>query len=273
VKTPKFRDELVAHLTQYCQSDLQVTAGGKYRGRTYGHVLPYALADLNLLPTYRPQIVDFLKANRQIKRHQFFHHLNSSQAFAFNLFVPYFSTEEGARDLALALGETAPITGLALEAVPDAGEGTNVDALWRHGGGGMTYCEVKLTEEGFGTAKADERHLGKLAEIYERRLRGKVDDGLLEPKSFFKHYQIMRNISLLDASDDARLLFLFPRANIKLTLELDRVMPHVRDDVRQRISVRHVEDVLSVLQTTGAYRAYADELARKYVPVALPAAS
>jgi hypothetical protein len=47
----------------------------------------------------------YLKANPSVKLHMYFHHLNSSQAFAFNLFFPFFSAGAGpARALSSSLG-------------------------------------------------------------------------------------------------------------------------------------------------------------------------
>jgi hypothetical protein len=98
---------LQIHLGRYKAARLGITDAGIYRhqGRdlSYDHVLPVELRWLNLLETYRAEIRDYLKARPQLQLHKFFHHLNSSQAFALNLFFPFFDSGHGA-SLVRALG-------------------------------------------------------------------------------------------------------------------------------------------------------------------------
>jgi hypothetical protein len=63
---------------------------------------------------------------------------------------------------------------LDFEVVLNAGEGTNIDALICAPEGTRTIVEIKLTERSFGAARADERHLAKLADIYRPLLAGRV---------------------------------------------------------------------------------------------------
>src|SRR5947209_7340035 len=114
--------------------------------------------------------------------------------------------------LADALGEESVIRNPDFEVVIDPEEGTNVDVSWQRGAskeGVWTYCEVKLSENGFGTANNDERHQKKLREIYRPRLEEMVAATLLEERNFFMHYQILRNIALLHANGQSRLIFLY----------------------------------------------------------------
>ena len=98
----------------------------------YGDVYKRQLANssANLLEEAEPAASAFLRAHPQ-KRHRYFHHLNSSQAFAFNLFFPYFSGEpESASALLRALGQEGILAGWEPEAVPVPDEETNIDVLW-----------------------------------------------------------------------------------------------------------------------------------------------
>ena len=85
-----YQDRLLAHLAAYKQTDLGVSKPGvfHYRGKDVprDHILPIDKADLNLLPLARGLEPSFRARNPQITRHRYFHHLNSSQAFTFNLF-------------------------------------------------------------------------------------------------------------------------------------------------------------------------------------------
>src|ERR1035437_7705090 len=116
------------HLAQYAKRRLGVNEAGVYQGRPYSHILPWRLRFLNLLESYRAEIQDYLRAHRSVHFHQYFHHLNSSQAFAFNLFYPYFAAGgNSAGALAGLLGADVDVAALGFEDVPDEKEGTNVD--------------------------------------------------------------------------------------------------------------------------------------------------
>ena len=86
------------------------------------------------------------------------------------------------------LGPGGDVQEWHFEYVPDPEEGTNVDVAWQNSDGIWAFCEVKLSEGEFGSAKPDQRHENKFREIYSPRLHGLVDGRLLE---FCANYQIM----------------------------------------------------------------------------------
>lgn len=121
-----YQIRLKRHLAEYKRAHLRVVEPGvfRYRGRNVqcDHVLPRSKEWLNILPLARPSVRAFLRAN-PTKRHRYFHHLNSSQAFAFNLFFPFLGgVPEGARALLRALGTDGVLASWEPEAVPDAVE-------------------------------------------------------------------------------------------------------------------------------------------------------
>ena len=267
-----YQARLRAHLAAYKRSTLGVEeAGGfKYRGREvrHGHILPVEHSDLNLLPLART-----LESSQspRLPRHRYFHHLTSSQAFTYNLFLPFFDPNGGgAPALLRALGQQANVESWELEAVPHKREATNIDALWVTDDGATTFCEVKLSENGFGKAKHDERHLEKLDALYRPVLRDHVGPELMEPRTFFASYQVLRNVWHLARHDGSRLLFLLPRSNTALWNALPRRLDGVSSELRSRIAIAGVEDVLHSLATDntcpGGMRRYAQQLAEKYVP-------
>ena len=82
--------------------------------------------------------------------------------------------------------------------MPEVAEGTNFDLWLDLGAHGQVFVEVKLTENGFGTAKSNTRRLKKLEEIYRPRLTGKAAPEALEADVFFSRYQLLRNLSYVD---------------------------------------------------------------------------
>jgi hypothetical protein len=87
----------------------------------------------------------YLEHHPEIELHQYFHHLNSSQAFALNLFFPYFEGPPGrSRILLRALGQEGTLQERhwKLEDVPDKAEESNIDVTWMTASMTRTLCEV-----------------------------------------------------------------------------------------------------------------------------------
>jgi len=265
-----YQTTLQRHLEDYAKRRLGVLDKGTYKGRQYQHILPYRQRYLNFLESFRAELQDYLDSHQSIKRHMYFHHLNSSQAFALNLFYPYFAAGgNAARALSAALGVDSSVADWEFEGIPDEKEGTNVDVMWRTSAGTSVFCEVKLSEAGFGTAKNDDRHQRKLSEIYRPRLKALVSENLLQEQVFFKNYQLLRNISLLANDPQHQLVILAPRENELLHPTLHKVLASVEPTVRKRIVVAYVEDCLSNLKENPSLspdlRIYAASMQEKYV--------
>ena len=129
-----YTKELQSHLVAYKRNRLGIKIRGefRYKGKNIStaHVLPPELKWLNILEPIRSEVRDYLRRHPDIRLHKYFHHLNSSQAFALNLFYPFF---EGCDSKALlrALGLDGTVVKWMLEHIPNAEEGTNV-LMW-HG--------------------------------------------------------------------------------------------------------------------------------------------
>jgi hypothetical protein len=259
------------HLAAYATQRLGVFDQGTYKGKQYPHILPSSPKFLNILESVRSEIQEYLSLNPSVKLHSLFHHLNSSQAFAFNLFYPFFSTRgAAARALSAALGINKDMDTWEFEHVQDSSEGTNADVMWRVPDGGRVFCEVKLSENAFGGAKSDDRHLAKYNELYMPRLQSIVARDYLDEKSFFKNYQLLRNASLLAKSDKDLLVILLPRANVPLHEPLEGLLAAVSPRVRERLKVTYIEDCLQTLWENATLspklRLFAESMTEKYVP-------
>jgi hypothetical protein len=264
-----YQDDLNKHLADYKRACLGITELGifQYRGRNlrYEHILPVESSSLNLLDEAR----DFLNTHRHVKLHRYFHHLNSSQAFAFNLFFPYFSGRPAAASALLkALGCAGVFAGWEPEWIPDAIEGTNTDMCWWTRDDLKTLCEVKLSEADFGKAPDDARHRLKFL-AYRERLAPHIEPARLERHAFFDAYQFYRNIWHMLGQERSRLVFLLPRANAVLWNRLAELRNAVVPGTQDRISVVDVGAVITRLcadeQSPREMREYAAKLKQKYV--------
>ena len=268
-----YQDELKRHLADYKRRHLGISEPGvfRYRGREVrqDHILPLAKAYRNLLEEAEPEPSAFL-ANHRDKRHRYFHHLNSSQAFAFNLFFPYFTGgPEAASALLRALGQEGVFDKWEPEAVPEPDEGSNIDVLWTTREGARTFCEVKLSEADFGKAADDARHRAKLKDIYGPVLAAHLEPARLERLAFFDAYQFNRNVWHMVRADRSRLIFLLPRSNAGLWRLLQHLLSGVVPRTRNRISAVAIEDVIANLSGDDlcpkGLREYAKKLKQKYL--------
>lgn len=269
---PTFAKELQKHLTAYKSSRLGVREAGIFlhKGKEvrHGHILPKDLKWLNILEPFRSEIRAYLNARSEIRLHQYFHHLNSSQAFALNLFFPFF--EGGASSALLrALGTNGSVSEWFPELVPDADEGTNVDISWKDTSGSWTFCEVKLSEQEFGKATGEERHYSKLEKTYGPVLRPYCPSELLQPKAFFANYQILRNIWLAAREPTSSIVFLLPTHNEALWEPLLKMKASLDPSLASRIHLAKIEHVLHSLATDKSVPPrlswYAQLLSEKYV--------
>ena len=272
-----YKTLLLQHLAEYKRSVLNISEPGvfRFRGRDVpkAHILPLPMAWQNLPEPARRLTQAYLHVHPDVKRHKYFHHLNSSQAFAFSLFFPFFDGGPLASTALLrALGLSGTLATWEPEAIPDRKEGTNLDARWSLADGITVCCEVKLSEGDFGKAPNDERHRNKLREIYAPRLREHVDPCLLSAPAFFGAYQILRNVWHLVSLPNSKLVFLLPRANTRLWQLLLPTLDSVALATRVHILPVAIEDVLHGLHNDAKcpneLREYAKQLERKYVPLA-----
>ena len=272
-------DSYVATLNEQLSSYRENILGVREKGTfthlgkqlSYGHILPTGHKWMNILEPFQPEVRAYIEASG-VELHRYFHHLNSSQAFALNLFYPFFKRRQSAVLLkALGLHGTAKQWGF--EHIPDTLEGTNVDVYWRTkentGQIVTTWCEVKLTERKFGTAKADEDHLTKLRKIYRPRFEetGCARE-LLDAGVFFEHYQLLRNIWLAAEAPTSRVLLLLPWENPALWTQIAAVRRLLSPVLNERVLIASIEEVLIALSHAGSpdwIPRYIRQLQEKYL--------
>jgi restriction endonuclease-like protein len=270
-----FQDTLKRHLIAYKLDKLNISDPGffLYRGKNVqrDHILPIEHKFRNLFEEAEPHARQLLRDRRNpLRLHRYFHHLNSSQAFAFNLFFPYFTGGPDASSALLrALGQNATLVGFKPEDVPDPEEGSNIDMVWNTDDGIQTFCEVKLSESDFGKAADDPRHRTKLKNTYGV-LAEHLEPGRFDGPAFFDAYQFNRNVWHMIRAKNNRLIFLLPRANAGLWGLVHELGSGVVPHTRERISVMAIEDVIGELcgdsQCPKHLREYANKLKQKYLP-------
>lgn len=249
-----FRDLTCELLAQYKVDVLRVQEDGvfHYRGRDIrkSHILPTDLRDINILERYRAQF--WSSDSAKIQLHQFFHHLNSSQALCINLFYPLIA--ENALDLFLKfLGMSPEVATRAIfekdSEIEVASRRTSFDFYVQLASARGIFVEVKYTEDGFARAKSDREHRDKFRTTYLPLVE---DSTFLVPECqeetlFLRHYQVLRN--LVHISETDRVVLLFPSANTVVAKEAAYARDHLlTDSGRARFTVVYLEEFVSFLE-------------------------
>lgn len=269
-KPETYKSTLQNHLARYKRRRLGISADGLWRKnqKSYAHILPEELRKLNIIEGIRAEFWEY-RQKTKIKLHDDFHHLNSSQAMCFNLMFPLLNSDEGTKSLQRLLGfGRGEVQAVEFEKVADRKEGTSFDCVVNLQSGRTIYTEIKLSESDFGTTIGDERHLLKLRDTYSERLRGKVVDVALTPPIFFRNYQLLRNISFIDAQRNDLLVLLFPQANRALERGERFVKDHLTPDLIKHVKFIYLEKAIEELLRARSPRlvAYYSAFAEKYLP-------
>ena len=273
-----FQDDRKVKLSTYKVANL-TTKQGLWRDLPYDHILPVDQKEKNIIEAFRQDFWTYYKGS-DIKLHQYFHHLNSSQALCFNLFFPLFHYDKRLLTYVLhRIIEVAPTyktskenldklfaikndidsdrfaseldeefliknTFLAceFEKILDSKEATNFDFFVQQPNGHRVLFELKYTEHGFGKTVADERHKSKYDTIYKPRLEKLLRPEFLNQDFVFKNYQIVRNLSYID--DLTTVVFLFPEANQDLKGTADLIDNILLPNYVHQTRVVHIENLI-----------------------------
>lgn len=238
------------HMEYYKENILKITKKGEYQGSKYPYILPKEDKGKNLIA-----IVDEYNdsLNAQYKKieediHPYFSHLNSSQAFALNFFVPMM--QENKTDsffdfdhnpINFNSKETGFEKVLTLFDKESLKEGTNLDVCFETTKGSYITVEVKYSEENFGTAEADNQHNEKYEKIYKPALKDLlISETSLSKVKFFSQYQLWRN--LIYTTKDCDVCFIFPEFRTDLAEEIKDARKICNSDCQKRIHFLFVND-------------------------------
>ncbi len=271
----EYASQMKEHLAAYKRQRLANVPDGIWRSnqQTYPHILPEESHHLNIVDTVREEFWQYFDEHKaELPLHTDFHHLNSSQAFAFNLFFIWMRDSVAQAALLQALGvRVGSILDWRFEHMPDQSERTTLDFYAEYSDASRVLIEVKLTESKFGAAEANERHCLKRIETYLPRLVGKVSQESLNESNFFLNYQLFRNLSHLDLARGDQLVLLAPRGNAFTWSQANRFLDFLLPEYHSAVHVVAVEDLLERLAESATvlpelYQQHCTLLIEKYVP-------
>lgn len=270
----QYPDSLLIHLGTYCKEHLGITEPGSFRYKgvdlPMAHILPKVDENRNLLPGLAERAGDLKDCHgKPIKWHRYFHHLNSSQAMAINLFQPLFDSAEGLQILGQAIGMGSVVPeGTGFEFVPDSEEKTNIDVCLAGKDGKRLFIEVKLTENDFGKAKDDTSHQDKFEKLYAPRCGARfIFESEDKWGEFRSSYQFYRNALYADENTEIR--FLIPAIHRSLVSKTNQCLTRLNPGLAERVKLTFLGDFVSKIEkltTGGPLESHFAHFRQKYGP-------
>ncbi len=218
-----FQDEIKDWLSDYKANHFKHLKNGiwKYRGKEIpcAHILPKENLYDNLLPEYKCELQDYIES-KKVKLHQYFYHLNSSQAMCLNFFYPLIKEEK----LQLILeflnihNDSVDYNSVCFEkeSFIERQKGyrpTSFDFYFKTHTNKEIHFEIKYTEQDYGKAKNDVDHIGKYDLVYQNYC-SVIESRYSNCNDFLNYYQLLRNV--IHVSDNSYVVFLFPENNKKI---------------------------------------------------------
>lgn len=203
-----FQEKVKKHLGAYKKAKYPLLVNGVWRPKSSNKILPYAFSNIgddyknNILEQYRDNYFNskFNVGPEAIKKHIYFHHLNSSQAMCINFFYPLivenhlhllteflgFKNEKIEKQTAV-FEKDSPIDSVG------GHRPSNFDFYFKTESGKEFFFEIKYTEGEFGKAKNDQDHSSKYEAIYKDNMQP-INKAYTTKEAFFNNYQIIRNL-------------------------------------------------------------------------------
>jgi hypothetical protein len=252
-------EAIINHLVDYKLNVLEIEECGNWwkNNKQYPHILPEECKYENILNNeFRPELKEIIASS---KLHRGFHHLNSSQALALNLFGP-FSSGNKLEELNSVLNEDLAGGKGQFEYIDNAEEGTNFDFAIVNIGKPV-YFEVKYTEAEFGRAKSDPKHIEKYNSIYKNRLERFCK---ITRDEFFRDYQLWRNIIY---SDKGIVLFVLPKFRSDLIKKVESARNRLYNP--KSVDIAYIDDICAqgLKNNLISMRTHFAEFQRKYLEV------
>ncbi len=251
----KLEQQIKNHLSCYKNDVLKILDNGIWwkNKKEYKHILPKEKYEQNIIDKgFRNELLNLIKVK---DLHLGFHHLNSSQALALNLFGPLIIAKQISL-IGKFLGiEINNYDQSQFEYIENNNENTNFDFFIK--GLKKIYFEIKYTEDKFGNAKDDAKHREKYLEIYKDKLENIT---CITQKEFFKLYQLWRNIMY---SENGFVVFILPGFRKDLIETINSAKKQLNNS--ENIKIIKIEEIVDICKRDEKLKDHYLEFEKKYL--------
>lgn len=256
-----YQEEILKKLGVYKREILKELENGIWKRTNgyYPHILPFKKWFNNLLPQYKTELRKYI-TTKNIKKHQYFYHLNSSQAMCLNMFYPLI--EEKKLDILFDIlkidGDSVDYNSVCFEKESDIEKVVTIekgidnrptcfDFYFKTNNGIKIHFEIKYTEREFAPTKSDNAHEVKYESIYKNHCSA-INSEYCNCESFLKNYQLMRNI--INVSNNSYVVFIYPENNKKIKQQAEYAKSFiVKPDMQQHVINLTWEDLLGYIDS------------------------
>lgn len=251
-------DKIKKHLAEYKINVLGITENGEWwkNHKKYAHILPIEQKYENIINAGLKENLKSLIDSNSI--HIGFHHLNSSQALALNLFGPLVISKS------FEIIEKVIITDKSIgkfEYIKNPIENTNFD-FYISDDKYNNFFEVKYTENNFGDAKSDQEHKQKYIEIYKKNLESISD---ISENEFYKEYQLWRNVLY---AREGNVFFVLPDFRTDLIKKVNTAKTKINNiEVRNRVHILSINNLVSNCKEKTEFKNHYCEFEKKYLKI------
>lgn len=243
-------------LGKYKEQRLGISDCGEWwrNHRSYKYILPVEKKYENIIDEgFKEKLIEMMPEK---KLHLGFHHLNSSQALALNLFGPLVKTNNlkviDSDFEALDLNSD-------FEYVENQKEGTNFD-FYLGCPDSRNYFEVKYTEQKFSSAKDDPSHRQKYAEIYKSDLKAISD---ISENEFYKNYQLWRNILY---AQKGNVFFVLPKFRTDLMEKVKKAKELIKEEnIKKNLKILVIDSLVAKCKEIPDLKKHYEEFEKKYL--------
>jgi len=247
-----YHERLTNHLSRYKEFHMGIMTGEEERfNRNLS--LPNEYRELNILSEFRQPFKKYSQSNPLLQLDRNFHHLISTQALCFNLFI-HFVQDENARHILLdVLGSKnneVKSTGFDMSFGRVSDE--TFDFYMTSISGEKWYFHIKFAETWFGPAHQSGISSEALLASSRADIVGLVAGSVLKSPEVAKLIVLLKKLSFVSCSENRSLCCIFPKANSKLVEAMSLLQSSLYDTIRSRLKVIYLEDfVESILQKSN----------------------
>lgn len=211
----KWINSVYDHLGRYKASKMKKPYQVEFRNKLYNHILKVEDGDCNYLGD------DATEESKNIKKHMYWHHLNSSQTMCINYFAPLIRRSLLSTFFKRILDIDAEISDHKFEHTPKENS-TNFDFWAKDYNNKNYFFEIKYTEADVNKKTSASDPKSAYAEFYKEDCdENPLFKGHISFDTFmFKHYQAYRN--MVKAKNGDYSIFITMDGNSGVTNELDK---------------------------------------------------
>ena len=260
------RKRMLKHLIDYKEIVLKDQSQGTHKSNRYPHIFDSQEKNLIKGKGYDEALDVWMNSLGDELRDDF-SYMTSSQAFAVNFFTPLIVEER--LDLLADCFQGLVFDENRFEKVMEPKDEKTQFDFYASGNdiSNSFSVEVKYSENEFGYAVEDARHLDKFSRIYREYM---IELTCVDEKEwqFFEYYQVWRNLIYTIINKGQHICFLFPAFRNDLKKVLDSIISKCKEKYKPYFHVIIADNVVNkIIASDSNMKPYYEAFKQKYLNI------